>query len=91
METTWVAVDKDGTEKISNSVFIRRKGIGSVMWGLTRVFYKKNQRNKWANCWSTDEADALPFSGVTLPKGSIEKLTGVKLTWLDEPIKIEGE
>jgi len=28
---------------------------------------------------------------VPLPEGSIEKLTGVKLTWSDEPIKIEGE
>lgn len=28
---------------------------------------------------------------VPLPKGSIEKLTGQKLTWADDPIKIEGE
>lgn len=84
----WVAVDKDGTEKISNSVFIRRTGIVSVFWGLIKVFYSKNNRNKWANMWCNNESDALPFDGVELPKGSIEKLIGRKLTWKDEPVEI---
>lgn len=30
----------------------------------------------------------LPFMGVTLPRGTIEKLTGQKLTWDDEPVKL---
>lgn len=84
----WVAVDKDGTEKISNSVFIRRTGVKKVLWGLVNVKYSKNNRNKWANGWSTDQEDALPFHGVILPKGTIEKLIGRKMKWEEEPINI---
>jgi hypothetical protein len=85
----WVAVDKDGTEKISNSVFIRRLGCVSILWGMIKVNYKsKNQRNKWANGWSSDDNDPLPFFGVELPKGSIEKLIGRKMTWEEEPIDL---
>lgn len=84
----YVFVDKDGTEKISNTEPIRRKWIRSVWWQSTRVFYKKNQRNKWADAFSTDENDAMPFMGVILPKGSIEKLIGKRLTWNDEPVKL---
>lgn len=87
----WVEIDKDGTEKISNSVFIRRKNVRAVWWGLARVFYSKNDRNKWANQFSTDENDALPFGGIILPKGSIEKLIGRKLTWSDEPVELKEE
>jgi len=28
---------------------------------------------------------------IYLPKGSIEKLLGYKLTWSDEPVMVEGE
>ena len=84
----WVAVDKDGTEKISNSVFIRRYGQISVLWGLIRVNYPKNKNKKWANAWSNDTSDPLPFYGVEVPKGTIEKIIGRKLTWKDEPVEI---
>lgn len=84
----YVCVDKDGTEKISNGEPVRRKWIKSVWWNTTKVFYSKNERNKWANGWSTDENDAMPFMGVILPKGSIEKLIGKRLTWNDEPVKL---
>lgn len=83
-----VAVDKDGTEKVSNGLMIRRVGIKSVLWGLTNVFYPKNERHKWANAWSCDDNDAMPFTGVILPKGSIEKLIGRKMTWKDEPVEL---
>ena len=85
----WLAVDKDGTEKVSNGLLIRRSTVRNVVWGLARVLYTKNNRHKWADCWSTDEEDAMPFSGVILPKGSIEKLIGKKMTWIDEPIEIK--
>lgn len=84
----WVAVDKDGTEKISNGMFIRRLYIKSIFWGAIKVNYSKNARRKWANGWSNDESDSLPFTGVILPKGSIEKLTGKKMSWQDEPIEL---
>lgn len=88
----YVAVDKDGTEKISNYEPMRRqfkgKRILSVMWGFCTGDYSKNNWNKWCNGWSTDENDFLPFTGVILPKGSIEKLIGRKMTWKDEPIAL---
>jgi hypothetical protein len=28
--------------------------------------------------------------GVVLPNGSVEKLIGRKLTWADEPVKLDG-
>lgn len=84
----WVAVDKDGTEKISNACFIRRLGIKSILWGMIKVNYSKNASKKWANGWSSDKSDSLPFFGVELPKGSIEKLIGKKLTWNDEPVEL---
>ena len=91
-EKCWVFVDKDGTEKISNSVPMRRqfkgKRIVAAMWGICTGTYSKNNWNKWCNGWSTEKADFLPFFGVILPKGSIEKLTGKKLTWNDEPFEI---
>ena len=88
----WVCVDKDGTEKISSGKPLRRsfKGlrIKNALWGLCTGAYSKNNWNKWCNGWSTEKADFLPFFGVILPKGSIEKLIGKKLTWDDEPVEI---
>lgn len=86
----FVAVDKDGTEKISNDVMQRRKGISSVVWGLFNVpWYSKNDRHKWCDGWSSDPGNVLPFNGIILPKGSIEKLIGRKLTWEDEPVELK--
>ena len=91
-EKCWVFVDKDGTEKISNSRPIRRqfkgKRILSAMWGLCTGTYTKNNWNKWCDGWSNDEKDFLPFMGVIIPKGTIEKIIGRKLTWNDEPVEI---
>jgi hypothetical protein len=84
----WVAVDKDGTEKISNTCFIRRRFIKSILWGSIKVNYSKNASKKWANAWSSNELDSLPYYGTILPKGSIEKLIGRKMTWDEEPIKL---
>ena len=91
-EKCWVFVDKDGTEKISNGVPIRRqyksKRIFSAMWGLCTGAYSKNDWNKWCDGWSTDRSDFLPFMGVIIPKGTIEKIIGRRMTWDDEPIEI---
>jgi len=85
-----VAIDKDGTEKISNGMMLRRYYITSILYGIINVHYSKNKSKKWANSWSTDESDPMPFSGVTLPKGSILKLIGKTLTWNDEPVEIKS-
>ena len=90
----WVAVDKDGTEKVSNTNMMRRRHkdgksrVFSVMWGLCKGHYTKNNWNKWFTMASTEENDFLPFSGVILPNGTIEKIIGHKITWEDEPVKI---
>lgn len=91
----YVAVDYDGTEKMSNNSFIRRQDlegrrIKSVFWGLFGGWYKKNEYKKWADMFSSDENDFLPFGGVILPKGAIEKLIGRRLTWADEPVEISS-
>lgn len=92
MVETYLCVDKDGTEKITNSIPMRRqfrgKRILSAMWGMCTGTYSKNNWNKWCNGWSNNENDFLPFSGVILPKGFIEKMIGKKLTWEDEPFKL---
>ena len=91
-EKCWVVVDKDGTEKISNSMPMRRQFNGrrilSVMWGMCTGNYSKNNWNKWCDGWSSEEKDFLPFVGTILPKGTIEKLIGKKLTWEDEPVEL---
>jgi hypothetical protein len=91
-EECWICVDKDGTEKITNNKPIRRqfkgKRILSVMWEIFTGHYSKNNWNKWCNGWSSDENDFLPFMGVIIPNGTIEKIIGRKLTWNDEPIKL---
>lgn len=84
----YLSVDKDGTEKISQGVLMRRKNYYSVFWGLAVLRYSKNNRNKQGNAWSTDDSDAMPFTGVELPSGTIKKIIGKDLTWKDEPIKI---
>lgn len=88
----WVAVDKDGTEKIFSSIPTRRNRYGYhvFIYSLFRSLpYTKNQRNKWAAHWSTNENDPFPEGAIMLPKGSIKKLIGRELTWKDEPIELK--
>lgn len=91
----WLAVDKDKTEKIFSSRPIRRNesnselSLGDKVKRLVRSAYSKNEYKKWAAYWSTDEFDPLPEGGIILPKGSIEKLIGRKLTWKNEPVELK--
>ena len=92
----WVAVDKDGTEKIFSSYPERRSMFhrNPIFIGFLPILncYTKNQRNKWAAHWSTDENDPLPEGAIVLPKGSIQKLIERNLTWKDEPVELtEGK
>lgn len=92
----WVAVDKDGTEKIFSSVPLRRSWVQSVGFGIVtaltvRRAYTKNQFNKWAAHWSSDPDDPLPEGCMVLPKGSIKKLIGRDLTWEDNPVELKEE
>ena len=85
----FVFVDKDGTEKISNNQPIRRQQKNIVSYvGLCTGAYTKNNWNKWCDGWSTDREDFLPFNGVILQKGTIEKILDRKITWSDEPVEL---
>lgn len=91
---SWVAVDKDGTEKIFPSIPMRRNqhGYHVFIWGLLRNLpYTKNQRNKWAAYWSTDINDPFPEGAIKLPKGTIRKLIGRDLRWEDNPVELKEE
>jgi hypothetical protein len=90
----WLAVDRDGTEKIMSGKPIRRNEIVSAFWGLIKCLpspYRKSQRHKWASLWSTDPNDPLPEGAIELPKGTIKILTGRDLTWKDEPIELNED
>lgn len=91
----YLAVDKDGTEKMFSSVPSRRNWVQNVAFDLVNarcIFnaYTKNKRNKWAAHWSTDNGDPLPEGCILLPKGTIYKLTGRNLTWKDDFVEYQG-
>ena len=95
MKHCYVFVDKDGTEKISNNLPVRRQYKGrrilSAFWGMCTGYYSKNNWNKWCDGFSTDQNDFLPFYGVIIPNGTIEKMIGRKITWNDEPVLINNK
>lgn len=87
----WLAVDKDGTEKIFQAEPFRRCNyISHVFIDFLPVHYTKNLRHKWASGWSTDLNDAFPEFCIVLPKGTIKKIIGYNLTWKDEPVEIKN-
>jgi hypothetical protein len=73
----WLAVDKDGTESIFITKPIRNN-----------TLYVDLEHTKYAEIWNTDDYEDI---GIELPKGSIEKLIGRKLTWEDEPVELKEE
>lgn len=80
----WLCVDKDGTEKATNNKPIRSTPITHVLGIPLNI--TKNSKKKWTNGWGVGRhKSTLNFEGAILPKGTIEKLIGKKLTWLDEP------
>lgn len=81
----YLAVDYDGTEKASNSPLVRPSELYRKQ--ILTHFFTKGTRRRWMDTWvsSVDELPLL-FCGTILPKGTIEKLTGKKLKWTDEPI-----
>jgi len=65
MTQIWLAVDKDGTENISDVHLVRDDDV-----------------------WDTLDRHS---DYIILPKGSIEKLIGCKLTWDDDAVMVEEE
>lgn len=83
----WLAVDKDGSEKISSSTLCRLSEVARCK-NILNIF-TKNGRKKWINIWSTFDDKVFSFDGIILPKGSIQKLIGRSLTWEDEPVELK--
>lgn len=76
MEWGWLVVSKDGTEFIFE---IEPYRCPCDAENPDDKFY-------WDyGCWNYGSARGY----IELPKGSIEKLIGKKLTWNDEPVKLK--
>lgn len=62
--------------------------------GIENIFHNlpKREECKWIDTYTYNEIRELTSCAwdysISLPKGSIEKLIGKKLTWKDEPVKI---
>ncbi len=70
----WLAVDYDETE------FIMKEK-------PKRILVKGRHEGQDFECYANP--NPVLGSSFRLPTGSIEKLIGKKLTWNDEPVKIE--
>jgi hypothetical protein len=91
----WLAVDSNGDEKISsNPTGFQRFSPEKYRNGDKEEHQKTisfNDTIQEHDIWIElidDGRIHLP-NWIFLPKGSIEKLIGKKLTWNDEPVKIE--
>ncbi len=52
----------------------------------------KPYRDRSLGCWFPYyDKDGETHPWIELPKGSIRKLIGRELTWLDEPVELKGE
>lgn len=68
----WLAVNKDGTEVVTPGKPVR--GWGSH-WDFSEVVEIESEQGYMS-------------VEIELPKGSVYKLTGKKLTWDDEPVEL---
>ena len=85
MARTWLAVDKDGAEKIFNVKPFRGNTQKDRyhIWGTT---YVGENYEKWY-----PKHDGRYYEGysIELPKGTIVKLIGRNLTWKDECVEFK--
>lgn len=89
----WLAVDKDGTEKIFSVKPFRgnTQEDESHMWGTYvcenygKWYPEHDERND-----DTGDPYYLGYS-IELPKGTISKLIGRGLSWEDEPVELREE
>lgn len=83
----WLAVDKDGTEKIfkrrpSRVLDGKGKSVGIEYW---KDMHSISDMSYFRNISTADDKSFV------LPKGSIRKLIGRELTWKDDPIEIKDQ
>lgn len=83
-----VAVNKDGTEVIGNSLV--RCVYDKHYWLAPAGYYNltKEQTEFWCDVYD-DPDEGLRDVSIELPKGSIKKLIGRELTWDDEPVELK--
>jgi hypothetical protein len=87
----YLAVNKDGTEKIYDYEIERLVGLGKSDTDQLISYENLGKSDFWTmkNTKGYDFPKCGIFDvSIELPKGSIKKLTGIDLTWDDEPIKI---
>lgn len=93
----FVAVDKDGTEKISNSfIFPGADACNDLMlrYDISDSDKKHFEKKKieldgvWCDDYSTGYYQVPIFSGTVVPEGTIEKIIGKKITFDDGVQKI---
>lgn len=83
----WLAVDKDGTERIfkrrpSRVLDGRGTSVGIEYW---IDMHSINSESYYFNFRRGDDKSFV------LPKGSIRKLIGRELTWEDDPVEIKDQ
>ena len=78
----WLCVDKCGTELISSNKLIRFPYIEKLDKRKKKQILSIEDQYFWI--WPYDCHENIGEI-VVLPKGTIEKLIGKKLTWEDEP------
>lgn len=87
---TYFCIDEDGTEKASNNSSFRGDTFAEINLKF-RIDYPNPEKfeGKWFNSFTEGYYTVPQFTGVILPKGTIEKLTGKKLTWEDDPVRLD--
>lgn len=91
MVRIWLAVDKDGAEKFFNVKPFRgnsQKDRDHVWGTYVCENYKKWYPKLDGRDEDTGNAYYLGFS-IELPKGTINKLIGRKLSWVDSPVELK--
>lgn len=76
----WLCVDGHGDERIFTFDGEMKP------W---RKFPNMNLEVEWGQRWTTNSIDHDYRYGVILPKGTIKHLTGLEMSYNDEPIKFE--
>lgn len=97
----WLAVDKDGTEIISNYILKRNIDIANLNFiericSINEEREYKNGIQKWIPFISATEYHEIAGNGgikmdkpIAIPNGTIKKLIGRSLTWEDEPVELK--
>ena len=88
----YFAVNENGEELASNTPLHRKSCLMAKAYGEKRAKeYLEGKLGTWHNVYKTEQYASAPlieFRGTILPKGTIELLTGVKITQKDEPISL---